>query len=169
MLFASSDVVLKRVASFLRPILVLVAIFIGLGFAIIAYQGIRTLQQLRAIEAERDQWQRPSDIIRALDLKLGNTVADLGCGSGYFILKLSPIVSDTGTVLAIDIRRLPLRFVWVRTRIRRQLNVQTVLGEPENSRLPVGRVDAVLECVQGLPASCGHITSAGSAIDVGAR
>src|SRR5262249_3314947 len=135
---------LKRIVSFLRPRLVLLAIFLGLGLAIIGYQGVRTLQQLTAIEAERDQWQRPTDIIRALNLRQGSTVVDLGGGSGYFALKLSPVVNSGGTVYAVDIRQLPLRFLWVRTLIRRQHNVRTVLGEPENPQLPSSTVNAVL-------------------------
>jgi predicted methyltransferase len=135
---------LKRIASAFRPALVLLAVFLGLGFAIIAYQGVRTLQQLTAVEAERDQWQRPSDIIRALNLKQGNTVVDLGCGSGYFALKLSSVVGPGGTVYAVDIRQLPLRFLWVRTLIRRQHNVRTVLGEPDNPHLPYSTTNAVL-------------------------
>jgi hypothetical protein len=42
---------LKRIARSLRPALVLLAVFITFGFAIIAYQAVRTLQQLTAIEA----------------------------------------------------------------------------------------------------------------------
>jgi predicted methyltransferase len=135
--------VLKRIASFLRPVLVLAAIFIGLGFAIIGYQGIRTLQRLTIVEAERDQWQRPFDIIGALDLRPGNTVVDLGCGSGYFTLRLSPLVNPGGTVYSVDIRRLPLRFLWIRALIRRQHNIRTVLGEPDNPHLTSG-TDGVL-------------------------
>jgi predicted methyltransferase len=135
---------LNRIVSFLRPALVLLAVFLGVGFAMIAYQGVRTLQQLTAVEAERDEWQRPNDIIRALNLRRDSTVADLGCGSGYFALKLSAIVDSGGTVYAVDIRRLPLRVLWVRTLIRRQHNVRTVLGEPDNSRLPDSAVNAVL-------------------------
>lgn len=96
---------LKRIVRSLRPALVLLAVFLVLGFAMIAYQGVRTLQQLTAVEAERDQWQRPSDIIYALDPRTGNTVVDLGCGSGYFALKLSSVVGPEGTVLAEEIRR----------------------------------------------------------------
>jgi hypothetical protein len=33
---------------------------------------------LEAVEADRDQWQRPEDVIRALDLKHDDVVADIG-------------------------------------------------------------------------------------------
>ena len=59
-----------------------------------AYQGLNTLSRLNVVEAERDQWQRPSDVIKALDLRPGNVVVDLGCGSGYFTLKLSAAVGQ---------------------------------------------------------------------------
>jgi ubiquinone/menaquinone biosynthesis C-methylase UbiE len=109
-----------------------------------AYQGLNTLSRLNAIEAERDLWQRPSDIIQALDLKPGNVVVDLGCGSGYFTLRLSPAVGNRGKVLAEDIRRLPLIFLWLRTFQRRPQNVSIVHGDPGNPHLPSQIVNAVL-------------------------
>ena len=134
---------LKRIARSLRPALVLLAVFITFGFAIIGYQTVRTLQQLTAIEAERDRWQRSSEIIAALNLKPDSTVVDLGSGSGYFALKLSPVVRSGGSVYAVDIRQVPLRFLQLRALIRGRHNIRTVLGEPDNSHLP-RTADAVL-------------------------
>jgi predicted methyltransferase len=113
-----------------------------LFFVDTAYQGLNTLSRLNVVEAERDQWQRPNDIIQALDLNPGNVVVDLGCGSGYFTLKLSAPVGKSGSVLAEDIRRLPLVFLWLRTFQRR--NVSIVHGEPDDPHLPVRGVNAVL-------------------------
>jgi predicted methyltransferase len=107
-----------------------------------AYQGLNTLSRLNVVEAERDQWQRPTDVIQALDLNPGNVVVDLGCGSGYFTLKLSASVGKSGSVLAEDIRRLPLVFLWLRTFQSR--NVSIVHGEPNDPHLPVQGVNAVL-------------------------
>src|SRR5262252_3636553 len=101
----------KGIASVLRPALVLGVVFLGFGFAIIGYQGLRTLQELTAVEADRDQWQRPSEIIQALNVAPSAAVADLGSGSGYFALKLSSVVGSEGVVYAIDIRRTPLAFL----------------------------------------------------------
>jgi predicted methyltransferase len=109
-----------------------------------AYQGLNTLSRLSVVEADRDQWQRPSDVIQALDLKPANVVVDLGCGSGYFTLKMSPAVGGSGKVLAEDIRRLPLVFLWLRTIQKVQHNVSIVHGEPEDPHLPTKGVNAVL-------------------------
>ena len=63
------------------------------------------------IEAQRDQWQRPSEVMQALKVKDGDSVVDLGCGSGYFSLKLSDPIGRNGKVIAEDIRRLSLTFL----------------------------------------------------------
>ena len=115
---------------------VLVALNVG-------YSAIETFSRLNAVEAERDRWQRPSDVIQALDLKPGNVVADIGCGSGYFTLKLSKPVGDSGRVVAEDIRRLPLVFLWFRAASRREHNVKVLVGDPTDPHLPA-YVNAVL-------------------------
>src|SRR5438105_14169955 len=80
-----------------------------------AYQALQTLRALEVVERERDSWQRPSDIIAALDVSEGSIVADLGSGVGYFALKIAPIVGRKGEVLAVDILRQPLTFLGIST------------------------------------------------------
>jgi serine/threonine protein kinase len=103
-----------------------------------------TLTRLNVVEAERDRWQRPADVLRALDLSAGSTVVDLGSGAGYFTLKLSAIVGRRGEVLAVDLRRLSLFFLRIRALMRNQHNIGIIVGTPDDPRLPMGRVDAVL-------------------------
>ena len=110
----------------------------------VLYSAIDTLRQLEVIESERDQWQRPADVLQALDLRRGNVVVDLGSGAGYFALKLSPIVGKEGQVLAVDIRKLSLSFLWIRALLSQKRNIRIVLSDQDNSRLPPGVVDAVL-------------------------
>ena len=38
------------------------------------YPAIDTLSQLEVIESERDPWQRPAEVLQALDLRPGNVV-----------------------------------------------------------------------------------------------
>jgi predicted methyltransferase len=109
-----------------------------------AYEGFRTLQRLDVVEAERDQWQRPSEILHALSLTPGNVVVDLGSGSGYFALKLSSTVGPTGRVLAVDIRKLSLTFLWFRTLMKHRRNVDLILGEPDDPHLPPSSANAGL-------------------------
>ena len=53
-------------------------------------------------DPERDRWQHPEEIVAALDLKPGATVADIGAGTGYMVAHLSKAVGKGGTVIAID-------------------------------------------------------------------
>src|SRR6266404_2814553 len=39
--------------------------------------------------AQRDEWQKPDQVVKALDLKNGDIVADIGAGSGYFSRRLA--------------------------------------------------------------------------------
>ena len=81
---------------------------------------------------------------QALALKPGSVVVDLGCGSGYFTLKLSSPVGTSGSVLAEDIRRLPLAFLWLRAILKNERNVSIVHGDPDDPHLRVQSVNAVL-------------------------
>ena len=110
------------------------------------YSFTSTPNRLDAVELERDHWQRPAVVLRALDLRPGNTVVDLGSGAGYFALKLSPAVGERGQVLAVDLRKLSLFFLWTRALLRGQRNVHVILGEEGDPHVPVGTVDAVLIC-----------------------
>jgi ubiquinone/menaquinone biosynthesis C-methylase UbiE len=135
---------LKRIGNLIRPALVLLAVFLVFGIAIVAYQGIRTLQQLNAVEAERDQWQRPADVIGPLNLKSGGVVVDLGSGAGYFALKLSDVAGPMGRVVAVDLRKLSLLFLRVRAFLRGKRNIQIIVGETDNPHLSTGDADSVL-------------------------
>lgn len=108
-----------------------------------ARSALDTISRLDVVEAERDHWQRPFDVTGGLDLRPGDVVVDLGCGSGYFTLKLSPSVGQGGRVIAEDIRWLPLSFLWFRTVLKRVHNVSIVHGKPNDPHLPE-RANAVL-------------------------
>lgn len=51
---------------------------------------------------DRDKWQHPEEIVAALALKPGATVADIGAGTGYMVAHLSKAVGQDGTIIAID-------------------------------------------------------------------
>ena len=135
---------LKILSSILRPALVLLLALLVIGFAGVAYQGVRTLQRLTVVEADRDQWQRPADVIRPLDLKNGSVVVDLGSGAGYFSLKLSDAVGAKGEVIAVDLRNLSLLFLRIRASLQGKNNIRIIVGDSDDPHLPPEGVDSVL-------------------------
>jgi len=112
----------------------------------ILLEAVATLRRLDMVEAERDRWQRAADVIRALDLHDGNVVIDLGSGAGYFALKLALAVGSQGKVVAVDIRRLSLSFLWIRKTRRGLQNLRIVGSDKDDPQLLPGSADAVLIC-----------------------
>lgn len=45
----------------------------------------------------------PSEVIAQSGLMQGDTVADLGCGSGFYVLPVAQIIGPSGTVIAVDV------------------------------------------------------------------
>jgi predicted methyltransferase len=93
---------------------------------------------------ERDGWQRPEEVIDALGVKSGSAVADVGCGRGYFTMKLAARVGPTGKVYAEDIKDDVLADVRRDAEKQGFKQVTTVLGIEDDPRLPSGALDAVL-------------------------
>ncbi len=57
----------------------------------------------RIFEGEdRDEWQKPEEVIRLMELEPGMKVADLGAGTGYFVQHLAAAVGPEGKVFALD-------------------------------------------------------------------
>ena len=108
------------------------------------YSALNTISRLDQVETERDRWQRPAEVLHALDIKPGDLVVDLGCGSGYFALRLSPQAGKGGRILAEDIRRLPLVFLWFRTTLKNGRNITVIHGDVTDPHLPHERVNEVL-------------------------
>src|ERR1035437_3111245 len=54
-------------------------------------------------DPQRDAYQKPHEVIMALDLREGEAVADIGAGSGYFTFRLASHVGDKGRVYAVDV------------------------------------------------------------------
>src|SRR2546421_1891840 len=54
---------------------------------------------------EREKEEHPAKLIKALKLKPGDVVADIGAGSGYHAFRMAPLVAPKGKVLAVDIQK----------------------------------------------------------------
>ena len=92
---------------------------------------------------DRSLWQKPDEIMDALNIADGSTVADVGAGAGWFTVRLARRVGPNGRVYAEDIQQPMLDAIDYRVRREGLGNVETRLGQPEDPRLPAG-LDAVL-------------------------
>ncbi|MGH9327807.1 MAG: class I SAM-dependent methyltransferase [Terriglobia bacterium] len=92
----------------------------------------------------RDAWQRPEDVMDALNVRLGSTVADVGCGAGYFVFHLADRVGPRGRVYGEDILKFRLDQVQHEAEREGLSQIETIHGTPDNPRLPSSSLDAVL-------------------------
>ena len=90
---------------------------------------------------ERETEERPQLAIDALEIKPGQTIADLGAGSGYYTFRIAPLVGAKGRVLAIDVEPRMLRIISERARRGGIDNVTTVLSTPSDPNLEPNSVD----------------------------
>ena len=102
---------------------------------------------------ERDDEERPDLVMKALNLKPGDRVADLGCGTGYFSWRMAQAVGPAGVVYGVEIQPEMLALLAANMKDRGITNVVGVLGGLDDPKLPQPvdlaiLVDVYHECSQ---------------------
>ena len=92
----------------------------------------------------RDAWQKPDEVVALLAPGPGQTVADIGAGTGYFEPYLTRAVGGAGTILALDTE--PTMVAYIAARAERELwsNVVARACAPDDPGLPLAGVDRIL-------------------------
>lgn len=114
------------------------------------YKGREIAQTMHFLGAPwltRESREREEDcktMLAALNVKPGDVVCDLGCGNGFYTLKLAQLVGEKGRVLAVDIQREMLGLLKDRAADEKISNIEPILGTLVDPKLPDGTVDLVL-------------------------
>jgi len=90
----------------------------------------------------RDEWQKPHEVLVALELAPDAAVADIGSGTGYFTVRLSHFVPK-GRVYGVDIAPEMVKYLSERAEKSALRNITAVSGKPDDAMLPAP-VDRVL-------------------------
>ena len=98
----------------------------------------------RMEEPERAQWQKPDEVVAALQLKAGQVACDIGAGPGYFSLRLARAVGEAGHVFAVDVEPRILEALRKRIQSSKAKNISPVLSLPEDPLLPRNACDLIL-------------------------
>lgn len=91
----------------------------------------------------RDDWQRPDEVLRALELEPTMIVADVGAGTGYFSVRLARAVPQ-GEVIATDVEPDMVRFLNERARREGLPNIRAIQSTQAASGLAARSVDRIL-------------------------
>lgn len=93
---------------------------------------------------ERDTWMNVSKIFELAEIEKGNRVADVGCHEGYLSVHLAKRVGETGKVFAVDVEAYRLDNLKEYIQERKIANIEVILGDYDNPKLPEGSLDAVI-------------------------
>ncbi|MEM1114154.1 MAG: methyltransferase domain-containing protein [Pseudomonadota bacterium] len=105
---------------------------------VMGHRGASWLERDSRVEEERTDL-----LLQALPLEPGDTVADIGAGTGYFSFPMARRVPE-GKVLAVDIQPEMLEIIQQRMPAAGVNNVEPVLATATSPNLPAGEVDVVL-------------------------
>ncbi len=83
----------------------------------------------------RDSWESSAAIIRLMNLQKGQKVADIGCGIGFFSLKMAREVGPTGKIFAIDTEEPYTQRVKEFAEKEKLTNIQTVVSLPTDIKV----------------------------------
>jgi ubiquinone/menaquinone biosynthesis C-methylase UbiE len=98
----------------------------------------------RQLNPRRAEWQKPGRLVKALGLRRGQVIAEVGCGPGYFTPRLARAVGPTGHVYAVDPEAAVLDVLRGRMKEAGVRNVTPVLSREDDPLLPQGRCDLAL-------------------------
>jgi ubiquinone/menaquinone biosynthesis C-methylase UbiE len=95
-------------------------------------------------DPERQIWLPVADVVRALAIRPGMRVADVGAGTGYFAIPIARAVGVEGKVYAVDLQ--PAMLAKLREKLTEQeapRNIELVPGEACKTSLPSKCADVV--------------------------
>ena len=92
---------------------------------------------------QRDEQERPEQLLSALHIPRGATVADVGSGTGYFTWRLAEHVGPKGKVYAVDVQQSMLDLTKATVAEHKLSNVEYILATDTSPRLPDRSVDFV--------------------------
>ena len=83
----------------------------------------------------------PYKVLRAIGVKPGQVVLDLGCGPGFFTIPAGKIVGEEGLVYALDLHPLALERVSEKAQKFGLKNIQPILARADQTSLPDQSID----------------------------
>jgi len=94
----------------------------------------------------RDPYDHRFEVIKAVGLKPGMVVADIGAGTGLFTRLFAPLVAPEGKVYAVDIAESFVKHIERQAAADGLTNVTGVVCTPDSVNLPAASIDLAFLC-----------------------
>lgn len=94
----------------------------------------------------RFMWEKTGEMLRFIDIKPGETVADIGCGGGYFSWKFAESVGKEGKVIATEINKDALHYLEEIIAYSGVKNIKPLVAKMNDACLPENSIDAAFMC-----------------------
>ena len=105
---------------------------------VMGYEGINWLER-----SSREKEENTSKLIKNMDIKVTDNIADIGAGSGHHVFKMAPIAAE-GAVYAVDIQPEMLNAILQNSKFESYDNIELVQGDEKSVNLPANTFDKVL-------------------------
>ena len=86
----------------------------------------------------------PMQILRGADIHPGQTMLEVGCGTGFFTLTAARLIGDQGSLVAMDVLPASVEAVSRKVQVAGLKNVLAVKGDALDTKLDPESMDAVL-------------------------
>ena len=114
--------------------------------AAVAILALPAAAQRKPRGESRDSWQQSPRVMRDLNFKEGDRVADIGAGRGYLAFPIAKLVGENGKVFATEIDAKAVKAMDDRIEKEKITNVQTVLSDATKTKLEADSVEAAIIC-----------------------
>ena len=111
-----------------------------------ANSGYQTKEQRERVarnldRPEREKSQKPRELIAAIGVSKGDVIADIGSGVGFMLPYFLEVIGPDGKIYAEDIQQDFLDTVEEKKSKNNWENVETILGDQKDPKLPAGQID----------------------------
>lgn len=90
---------------------------------------------------ERIPGLKIDEVVKCLQLKSGDVIADIGAGTGAYTIPFAKAVAPAGSALGVDIHQDLLDYINMKAKRGKVSNLQTILAKLDDPNLPKGLVD----------------------------
>ncbi len=97
-------------------------------------------------DPERVRWQKPDEVVRAMALKNGDRVADIGAGTGYFARRIAKAVAPAGSVTGYDTEKSMVEYMRGDAKKLGLPNYRAETVDAKKPALPDGAYDVIFMC-----------------------